>query len=70
MHHGFDRLHRHVMVQMAVSPRFMGVGSYEFCSRRKLLEVAGSHAGGHGIAHPAAQEQQEDHGDEQGAAHK
>lgn len=48
----------------------MDVSSYEFCSRRKLLQMAGGHAGRHGIAHQPPQEQQEDHDDEQGAAHK
>lgn len=48
----------------------MGVSSYEFCSGSHLLQMAGGHAGRHGIAYQPAQEQQEDHGDEQGTAHK
>lgn len=58
------------MVEMPVSPFFMGVNSYEFCSNRNPLQVSGGHARGHCIAHHAAQEQQEDHGDEKGAAHE
>lgn len=58
------------MVQMPVSPCFVDVNSYQFCSNGKPLQVTGGHARGHGITHHAAQKQQEDHDDEQGAAHE
>lgn len=58
------------MVKMPISPCFMGVSSYEFCSIRNPLQMTGGHARGHGVTHHPAQKQQENHGNEQGAAHK
>ena len=58
-----------LMVRMPVSPCFMGVNSYFFCSNSHHLKLARCHPCCHRVARPAAQEQQEDHDDEQGAAH-
>ena len=50
-----DRLlARHFMLKMRLSPRFMGVSSYGFCSGLGRLQPRSRHAGGHGITHPAA----------------
>lgn len=57
------------MVKMLVSPRFMGVGSYEFRSGLLMLQIPGGHAGRHRIANPAAHGQQGDHEDEEQMAH-
>ncbi len=57
------------MAKMAVSPFLMSVSSYYFCSNRSRLQMTGGHACGHRVAHPAAQQQQENHGNEQGTAH-
>lgn len=48
----------------------MNVSSYKFCSKSSLLEMTRRHARGHGVTHHAAYKQQENHGDEQGAAHR
>lgn len=58
-----------LMVKMAFGPCLISRGSYYFSSKRNLLQMAHRHASGHRVAHPAAQKQQEDHGNEQGTAH-
>ena len=57
------------MGRMPVSPCFMGVNSYYFSSNRRRVKLARCHPCCHRVTRPAAQEQQKDHGDKQGAAH-
>ena len=58
-----------LMVRMPASPCLICVNSYYFSSNRRRVKLARCHPCCHRVTRPAAQEQQEDHGDEQGAAH-
>ncbi len=57
------------MVKMRLSPRFMDIISYDFCSGLLMLQLAKRHLGRHRVAEPAAQGQQGDHEGEEQNAH-
>ena len=45
---------RFLMLKRRLSPSFMGLSSYCFCSGLGRLQAGSRHVGGHGLTHPAA----------------
>ena len=73
---GLPRLHRIrgpwrgcFMIEMGLSPRFMGVISYDFYSGLLVPQLGQCHLGRHRVADPAAQGQQGDHEGEEQKTH-